>query len=294
MEIVDRGYGKNNVRLFHVRREGNVHYIKDVEVNTRLTLSTIKDFVDGDNRDIIATDSQKNTVYVLAKEHGVRCIEIFAMQLTKHFLNKYPHVSKAEISIDQYNWRRIVENGKEHNHAFIASPESIRFCKVEQERYGPPRITSGVKGLKVMKTTQSAFVDFVDDEFRTLPDMDDRIFCTVVSSHWKYNRSTGVDFCKTWHKVKGEILDTFAGPADTGVFSPSVQQTLYLTEKRVLEKIPEIESMDIELPNVHHYEADFSKFKRLNITRNDEVFIPTDKPSGNIQATMARKPASKL
>jgi len=294
MEIVDRGYGKNEVRLFHVRREGNVHYIKDLEVNTRLTLATIKDFTHGDNSDIIATDTQKNTVYILAKQRGISCIETFALELCNHFLTKYPHVTKARIAIDQNQWRRIVENDKEHVHAFVSSPEALRFCIVEKERAGPARITSGIKKLKIMKTTQSAFVKFVDDEYRSLPDMHDRIFCTIVSSYWKYNKATGIDFCKTWNQVKDTILDTFAGPAETGVFSPSVQQTLYDTEKRVLEAVPEIELIDIEFPNVHHYEADLSKFPKLGITSNNQVFIPVDKPSGNIQATLARKPTSKL
>jgi urate oxidase len=40
--------------------------------------------------------------------------------------------------------------------------------------------------------------------------------------------------------VKGIILDTFAGPASTGVFSPSVQNTLYLTERNVLSTIPQV------------------------------------------------------
>ncbi len=35
------------------------------------------------------------------------------------------------------------------------------------------------RDLTVIKTTQSAFVNFVDDEYRTLPDAEDRIFSTI-------------------------------------------------------------------------------------------------------------------
>ena len=72
VEFVDRCYGKNYVRLLHVKRQGNWHQLKELEVNTSLTLETTKDYIAGDNSDIIATDSQKNTVYILAKQHGVR------------------------------------------------------------------------------------------------------------------------------------------------------------------------------------------------------------------------------
>lgn len=40
--------------------------------------------------------------------------------------------------------------------------------------------------------------------------------------------------------VKDAILNVFAGPPDTGIFSPSVQNTLYLTEKLVLDTVPEV------------------------------------------------------
>lgn len=35
---------------------------------------------------------------------------------------------------------------------------------------------SGLSGLRVLKTTQSAFVDFVQDEYTTLTDAAERIF----------------------------------------------------------------------------------------------------------------------
>jgi urate oxidase len=39
-----------------------------------------------------------------------------------------------------------------------------------------PTIISGIRGMKVLKTTQSSFVNFVTDAYRTLPDAQDRIF----------------------------------------------------------------------------------------------------------------------
>lgn len=39
-----------------------------------------------------------------------------------------------------------------------------------------PLVESGIHGLRVLKTTQSSFVNFVDDAYRTLPDAADRIF----------------------------------------------------------------------------------------------------------------------
>ena len=63
--------------------------------------------------------------------------------------------------------------------------------------------------------------------------------------------------------VRDTVLEVFAGPADTGVFSPSVQNSQFLTQKLILEKFPKIESVSMEMPNVHYFGFDFSKFKRI-------------------------------
>ena len=103
-----------------------------------------------------------------------------------------------------------------------------------------PRIRGGLKGLRILKTTQSSFTDFIQDEYRTLPDANDRIFSTVVQASWDFSTASGVDFDKVWQTVKDCILQNFAGPPDTGIYSPSVQNTLYLAEKHVLDKVDQV------------------------------------------------------
>jgi hypothetical protein len=40
--------------------------------------------------------------------------------------------------------------------------------------------------------------------------------------------------------VKQCILEQFAGPPGTGIFSPSVQNTLYLAERMILDKVEQV------------------------------------------------------
>lgn len=286
-QIVEDAYGKTGVKLLHIKRDGDVHSIQELEVCTHLTLATKKDYLVGDNSDIVATDSQKNTVYLLAKKHGVTCPEQLALILVRHFLDTYSFVEKARVYIEQSPWQRIDMDGKQHRHAFIYNPVATRFCTVRLARNGSPVIESGLKGLRVLKTTQSGFVNFVNDDYRSLPDTNDRVFSTSVFSRWEYS-TTNVNFCKTWNKVKENIIKVFAGPADTGIFSPSVQNTINITQKLVLDTIPEIRLMEMELPNIHYVNIDLSKFPRVGSATNDEVLLPLDKPSGNIRATLTR------
>lgn len=153
--ISDYGYGKDSVKVLHVKRDGPVHSIKEFEVSTHLKLYSKKDYFYGDNSDIVATDSQKNTVYLLAKKFGVENPEKFGSLLSSHFLNKYAHVAEVHIHVEEYPWQRICQdeigsigacenssnfssfnNKKKHNHAFIFTPTETRFCDVVMRRVG--------------------------------------------------------------------------------------------------------------------------------------------------------------
>ena len=195
--------------------------------------------------------------------------------------------------IEEKPWGRINSDGRPHNHAFVEGGQGTFFCMVEQHRNEQPKITSGLKDLKVMKTTQSAFENFHRDAYRSLPDMKDRVFGTIVYAKWNYSSTRGLDFGTARETVRKAVLDEFAGPADVGVYSPSVQKTIFDTQKRAMSLVPQISEMSMELPNVHAYEYDFSKFPALGLKNEGEVFQPTDKPSGNIQATVRRN-SSKL
>ena len=57
-----------------------------------------------------------------------------------------------------------------------------------------PHLTGGFKDLKVLKTTQSGFVAFHRDQYTTLNDVNDRIFCTNAYCEYQFNT---VDVCLT-------------------------------------------------------------------------------------------------
>jgi len=106
-KIVESAYGKTGVKILHVSRKGGEHTIRELEVTTLLTLDNNKDYETGDNSDIIATDSQKNTVYVLAKQHGVASPEEFGLLLATHFVSRYPWVTRARVQVTAHPWQRI-------------------------------------------------------------------------------------------------------------------------------------------------------------------------------------------
>ncbi|XP_019643457.1 PREDICTED: uricase-like [Branchiostoma belcheri] len=292
VEFTNTEYGKNWVRLLHIRRLGGKHQdIRELEVCTSLTLDSKKDYLHGDNSDIIATDTQKNTVYALAKTKGVTTPEQFGLDLCHHFLSSFSHVTMVKVDVTMAPWRRIKIGGQDHAHAFIMTPDAVRFCHVEQARQGPPVVHAGLKDMKILKTTQSGFTGFLRDRYTSLPDAEDRCLETVVYSRWRYSTLQGLDFDAAWNIAKSTILEEFAGPPSTGAFSASVQKTLYDAECEILGKVPQISEIEMTMPNVHNFTVDMSKF---GLENKDEVLMPVDKPSGNIHAAIRRKTTSKL
>ncbi|XP_048832735.1 uricase [Brienomyrus brachyistius] len=291
VEFVRTGYGKNLVKVLYVRREGTQHQIKELKANVQLTLKTRKDYMFGDNSDIIPTDTIKNTVHALTKIKGVKTIEEFAMDICRHFLTSFNHVTRAKVDIEEMPWRKLEKNGIEHAHAFILSPEAWRFCEVEQYLNETPVIHSGIKDMTVLKTTQSGFEGFLKDRFTTLPEVKDRVFCTSVYARWRYNTHINVSFDAAWKTVKDVIIEKFAGPYDRGEYSPSVQKTIYDTQLLVLSRVPQVEEIEIVMPNQHYFTIDMTK---LGISNKDEVLLPLDNPSGNITGTVRRKARAKL
>ncbi|XP_051866638.1 uricase [Pristis pectinata] len=291
VEFVCTGYGKDVVKVLTVRREGKYHYIKEIEANVQLTLKSLKDYMHGDNSDIIPTDTMKNTIHALAKLRGIRTIEEFALDICNHFLTSFPHVSRAKVYIKEIPWRRLQKEGQEHVHAFIHCGEATRFCEVEVLQNVPPVIHSGIRDMQVLKTTQSGFEGFRKDRFTTLPEVRDRIFSTVVYAKWRYHTSRAINFDAAWNSVKDSILEVFAGPYDSGTYSPSVQNSLYEAQCLSLSKVPEMEEIEVVMPNKHYFTIDMTRF---GIPENNEVLLPTDNPYGNITGTVRRRVASKL
>uniref|UniRef100_A0A3Q0S0B0 Uricase n=1 Tax=Amphilophus citrinellus TaxID=61819 RepID=A0A3Q0S0B0_AMPCI len=291
VEFVRTGYGKKTVKVLFIRRQGRHHYIIEVKADVELTLKTRKDYLTGDNSEIIPTDTIKNTVHGLAKLKGIKNIEQFSLDICNHFLTSFNHVLKAKVYMEEAPWRRLEKNGVEHAHAFIFSPEAYRFCDVEQISSGIPVVHSGVKNMKVLKTTQSGFEGFFRDRFTTLKDTRDRFFCTSVYARWRYNKIQDVNFDAAWKTVKETIIERFAGPYDRGEYSPSVQKTLYETQVQVLDRIPEVDEIEIIMPNEHYFTIDMT---RMGLVNNDEVLLPLDNPSGNITGTVRRKQRARL
>ena len=271
-------YGKSDVRLVKVYRGTERHGLTEVRVDVALEGDFDAAHVEGDNTDLLATDTMRNTVYALAKDHLEGEIEEFGLKLVDHFLEAGPKVTRVRIDFTEHLWDRIVVDGKEHEHSFVRAA-GVRTATVAGDESGARRVEAGIDDLIVLKTTESGWENYLHEEFTTLPETDDRILSTIVTAKWVYE-TTDVDFGETWRGVKQQVLTTF-----TDHYSPSVQNTLYITGKAVLERFPEIEKIHFSFPNRHHI---LYNLERFGMENDKEIFHGDPEPYGLIEGWVER------
>ncbi|CEG69191.1 Putative Uricase [Rhizopus microsporus] len=284
-------YGKDLVRLLRVYKEGDVQHCTELTVRLLLEGDIETSYTRADNSVVVATDTCKNTVNILAKRSAnVDNIEIFAQEITEHVLKQYAHISGAFVDIIKHKWTRMIVDGKPHNHSFVRDGEDIQTTSVKHYRAGNKiYITSGLEKLLVLKTTGSAFHGFYRDEYTTLQDTWDRIFSTAVDAKWTFASNSSdvlrkIDYKAIHAGVRQITCDTFAKDD-----SASVQATLYLMQQQILAKYPQIAEVSYALPNKHYVGIDLSKFNIDNTGKNTSVYYPQPDPSGLITAVAARK-----
>lgn len=276
-------YGKAENRVVRIVRDSARHEIVDLNVTTQLRGAALKDsYLTGDNSLVVATDTQKNTAFAFAKEHGIPSVEQYLMGLAEHFTSSFEWIEGGLFQAEQYEWERIVVDGDEHDHSFVRKGQGTRLAAV-QSVDGRLHLTGGVTDLTVLKSTGSEFSGFPRDRFTTLPETTDRIMATSVTARWRYLPEAvdaGIDYDGLYDEVTSVLLSTFAS-----VHSLALQQTLFAMGTAAIEARPEIAEVRFAMPNKHHFTVDLSPF---GIENANEVFIAADRPYGLIEGTVVR------
>jgi urate oxidase len=260
-------YGKAEVRIVRVTRDA-AHRLRDWNVSVSLAGDMTAVHLTGENTTVLPTDTQKNTVYALAKRLGDAEPETFALALAEHFVSRQASISQARIAIEQYGWNRL------GSHSFARSGGEVRTAKVVHDEQQGLSVVGGISDLILMNTTDSEFAGFAKDEFTTLPETTDRVLATEVQASWRF-RTADADWGVSFSNARQALLDAFAG-----TYSYSLQQTLFAMGSAVLEAVPQVCEVRLALPNKHHFLVDLTPF---GLENDNEVYFAADRPYGLIE-----------
>ena len=278
-------YGKAEVRVMRVARGagpgGIGDVIRDWNVSTSLSGDLAATHLTGDNSAVLATDTQKNTVYAFAQRLGPVPPEVLGMELAAHFVGTQPQITRARVAVEEYGWTPVGES----RHSFARSGELTRACRVVHDEEEGVSVVAGIEDLTVLNTTNSEFWGFPRDEYTTLAETRDRMLATQVSAWWRYRgagpsdgRSPGPDWDAAFRIAREALLSAFSE-----TYSYSLQQTLYAIGGRIIEAVPDACEVRLALPNKHHFIVDLEPFGQPN---DNEVYFAADRPYGLIEGSV--------
>jgi urate oxidase len=279
IRLGENNYGKQRVRLLRLSRRDGWHHLKELTLGIRFEGDFDSAHRKGNNQKILPTDTMKNTVYALARQHSIKTAESFCVHLADHFLAHNPQSLRVQIDATETLWTRVPVGGKLHAYTFTSAGAEKRTAFVDATRK-EKTIHAGIEGLVVLKATQSAFEGFLRDEYTTLKEARNRILSTVISARWLYGDAQSQSDA-IWNEVRQTMLETFADHD-----SQSLQHTLFAMGEAVLHKFDGIREIHLSLPNKHYNLVDLSPFQLDN---PGEVFLPTDEPHGLIEATLRKE-----
>ena len=279
MTLTANTYGKGRVRVMRVHRDGEYNEVRELSVQLMLEGDFAGAYLSGDNRTSVATDTMKNICYIVARENLRACAEDYAAKLAERMLARYPQVSGVTVRTWETKWARAAHGGMPHPHSFTLDANGRPTVVLTANRTGPTTTVSGIAGFTFLKSTASGWEDFVQDEYTTLPDTNDRIAATAMDASWAWG-GTPADHPAT----NARILETMLGVFAT-TYSKGVQDSLFRMGEAVLAAVPEVASVSMACPNKHYIPTNLDSF---GLHADNSVFVCTDEPHGQIECTVAR------
>ena len=274
MKLSSHRYGKARVRVVKILRDGALHTVIEADVQVLLEGDFETSYTKGDNSKVVPTDTVKNTINVLSRDHLTAETEKFALHVAHHFPKRYAQVERVHVDIRERVWERIGDN----NHSFSAPGSPVPWVRAVVTSKSE-ELSSGVTDWLILKSTESGFSDYPRCELTTLPETKDRIFATSVTAGWHWTTHP-----KNFREANARIREAMIRPFCEN-FSPSVQATMAEMAEAAFAAVLEIDEVSLALPNKH---CNLINLQPFGLDNPNVVFTATDEPHGQIEAVFRR------
>jgi len=265
-------YGKENVAVYrtyatpleNVRTipessfDGRENILFGAEVRVQVEGEAfLPSFSEGDNSMVVATDSMKNFVHHHLGEYEGATIEGFLEYVGTELLETYSQIETVTVSADQlpFEERPVPgEDGFEPSElVFRVADGAAGYGEVTLERTTDEtertEQTSGVTGIELVKVKDNSFTGYVQDEYTTLPERENRTLYVGMDIFWTYADSADALGSDPERYVAAEQVRDIAQVVFDDLDVNSIQQLIYQVGLRVLERFPQLESVSFEANN---------------------------------------------
>ena len=233
-------YGKHNVSFYRTHPTRGL-------LAGRVNIDVFGDnflpaYTEGDNREVVATDTMKNFVYAMALEYPGASHEGFAAFLGRRLLTTYPQMQSLRLFVEEISF--AMHSPK------LLSPldDDYGTVELEMERDRLRTLRCGRRNLRLVKLTGSAFKDFARDAYTTLPERSDRPLFIHLDVHWRYRRmedgiADGPARIAS-EAVRGAVIATF-----DDFVSMSIQHLVHEMGTRLLKQFAGMAEVSFEAEN---------------------------------------------
>jgi urate oxidase len=267
-------YGKAQVPLFRVyaRPLANVTPIPEsafagrpnILIAAEIDVEVFGDnflpaYTQGDNREVVATDSMKNFILQQALAFDGATLEGFLDLLGRRFLATYPQMQALRLTGREVPFvpATVPQDGAANfgpsDVLFRRSHDDYALAVLEFARAdGAPTLTAhrcGRVGLQLLKVTGSAFTHFVRDAYTTLPERGDRPLFIYLDIFWKYADPADLLGPDAARYVAAEQVRDLAQAVFHEFVSESIQHLVNEMGQRLLARFPQLAEVTFEGQN---------------------------------------------
>src|SRR3954452_6753667 len=236
-------YGKLRVPLQRVvAREDGRHDVLACEISVEVLGENFgAAYTEGDNREVVATDTMKNFILRESLAYVGDTLEGLIVHLGRGFLATYPVMEAVRMTGREHRFDRL--SGK----LFAREAGDHAVAMVELDADGIRDHRSGREDLRLLKVTGSAFTRFARDEYTTLPERVDRPLFVRMDVAWRYGDPADAEGGER-HVPSGMVRDHLAGTFDDFV-SESIQHLVHEMGTRALERWPQLAEISFRAEN---------------------------------------------
>jgi urate oxidase len=238
-------YGKLGVPVQLVRGERVLACEVSMEV---LGQGFLTAYTKGDNHAVVATDTMKNVILRRAHEYEGATLEGLLDELGRGFLSTYPSMEGLRLWAVEQPF--LPAGGRVFRR--VDGDHAVAELELAQHDGGIELVTarSGRVGLRLLKTTGSAFTRFARDEDTTLPERVDRPLLIHLDVHWRYTDPAAALGAE--HVAPGAVVAFLLEVHDEFV-SESIQHLVHELGERMLDRWPVLSEVSFRAEN-HTYD----------------------------------------
>ena len=207
----------------------NTIFGADVDVEV-LDDNFLPSYTDGDNTNVVATDSMKNFVLEKSLAWDGATLENLLWFVGQEFLKTYDQMNHLRLRAHELPFEPLTD--VLHRRRY----DDRGFAELEIDRSGVLAHRCGRTDLQLIKTTGSSFTRFVRDQHTTLPEVVDRPLFCWIDVEWRYANPLDAVAGDPARYIPSEQVRDLCAHVFDELNSKSIQQLVWVMGHRVLER----------------------------------------------------------